>query len=196
MSESTKAVVVAVNLDAGCGVIGILVDGVLHLTEEIVELDKILLSSGTGNRQVVLLSERILGRCRAAVNHGRARRLRQVLLRGHGAIRNGDRSMKRHQGATNLSIGGWVDVATLSTAEEVVNHVIGALAIVATTRSSSTVSNVLSTRCVHGRLVEVQAIARRWLRSVVALVLMRIATGATTHLAIVIIVAGSCVATC
>lgn len=56
-------------------------------------------------------------------------------------------------------------MATLGTAKKVVNHVKSSLAVV--TSSGSVVANMLCTRSIHGRLVEVHAIAGRGLRGIV-----------------------------
>lgn len=79
-------------------------------------------------------------------------------------------------------------MATLRTAQEVVNHVVRALAVIAVAGSRDNVANILSAKRAHGRLVEVQTATSRWLRGVVAVVLVREAAG--TDLDIVFIVAG------
>lgn len=58
MTETAKLVVAAVNLDACCGLVGVVVDGVLHLAKEVVDLNKILLCTGVcGHGKIVLLGE-------------------------------------------------------------------------------------------------------------------------------------------
>lgn len=160
VSVTAETVILAavMDVDTGGGMAGVLVDGILHLAEEVVELYKILLRSGIRHRQVILLSKRVLRRRRAAVDHGGCW-LRHVLFGGsHGAVRNREGTVERHERSSNLGIRGWVDLATFSVAEEVVDHVVGSLAIITTTSSGSTVTNVLSTGRVHGRLIEIQAI--------------------------------------
>jgi uncharacterized membrane protein YecN with MAPEG domain len=98
--------------------------------------------------------------------------------------------VKRQQGSANLSVGRRVNLPALGAAEKVINHVEGALTVVAT---SGTVSHMLGTRVVHGRLVEVEAVVSRRLRGVVtAWVTSLVREGGRTgaHLTIVIIVAG------
>lgn len=83
-------IIAVVDLDTGSGVVGVLVDGVLHLAEEIVDLDEVLLGPGVGGHgQVVLLGQGVLGRRRAGV--GNRGGLGHVVLGGrHGAARDGE----------------------------------------------------------------------------------------------------------
>lgn len=82
--------VVVVGVNTGSSVAGILVNRVLHLAQKIVEMDEILLCAGVGHGQVVLLSERVLRRCWAAMDHRGCMLLRHVLLRGsHGTVGDG-----------------------------------------------------------------------------------------------------------
>lgn len=98
VSVSAKtALATIVNVNAGCGMVGIFVDGILHLSEQVVKLDKILLCSGIGHGQVVLLSKRVLSRCWTTVNHGWCR-LGHVLLGGsHGTVGNRERTVERQE---------------------------------------------------------------------------------------------------
>jgi|SRR5687767_6549929 len=76
-----------------------------------------------------------------------------------------------------------------SSSEKVINHVEGTLTVVAT---SGTVSQMLGTRVVLGRLVEVEAVVSRRLRCVVvAWVTSLVREGGRTsaHLAVVVVVA-------
>lgn len=181
---------ITVDMNASSSVAGILVDGVLHLAEDVVDVNEILLRAGAGHREVVLLSQRVAG-SRASVHGGRGSWLRHVLLcGGHGAVGDGQVSVERHQGAANLGIRGGVNLATLGTAKEVVNHVIGALSIIAA--GGSAVAKVLGTGVVQGRLVEVEAVVGRGLGSIVAArmpCLMGEGGGVSSHLAIVVIIA-------
>jgi hypothetical protein len=172
---SAEVVVVVVDLHAGGGVTGILVDGVLHLAEEIVDLDEILLCAGIGRHwQIVLLGERVLGGGRTSVSHGSV--LRHVLgLRsgghGSGAAGDGHGAVKGQQRAADLAVGSGVDLAALCAAEEVIHHVEGALAVVATASSSGmvVVAEMLGALVVvHGGLVEVETVVGGRLRRIVA----------------------------
>jgi hypothetical protein len=49
-----------VDLNTCGGVVGVVVDGVLHLSEHGVDLDEILLRTGVGQGQVVLLGKRVV----------------------------------------------------------------------------------------------------------------------------------------
>jgi len=84
--------------------VGILIDGVLHLAKQVVELNKVLLRSGVGHWQIILLSKRVLRWRRAVMNHYRCW-LRHVLFRSrHGTIGNGERAVKGQERASNLGV--------------------------------------------------------------------------------------------
>jgi hypothetical protein len=178
------------DMNAGSSVAGVLVDGVLHLAKDVVDVDEILLRARVGHGEIVLLSQGVAG-SRASVHGGRRSWLGHVLLcGGHGAIGDGQVSVKRHQGAANLGIRGGVNLATLGAAKEVVDHVIGALSIIAA--GGGAVAKVLGAGVVQGRLVEVKAIVGRGLGSIVAArmpCLMGKGGGVSSHLAIVVIIA-------
>lgn len=72
--------------------------------------------------------------------------------------------------------------------EEVINHLVSALAVVAT--GSSAITKVLCSGGVHGRLVEVETIVGRWLRCIVTTMpsLVRERGRVSPHLTIVIVV--------
>jgi hypothetical protein len=189
---SVAVVASIVNLDAGGGVARVVVDGVLHLTEHGVDLDEILLRACVGQRQIVLLGERVvMARSRRSVHYAWARMLRHVLgfSAAHGTIGNREGTVKGEQRSANLGVGGRVNLPALGAAEKVINHVEGALTVVAT---SGTVSQMLGTRSVHGRLVEVEAVVGRRLRSIVASWVTSLVRegGAGAHLTIVVIIAG------
>lgn len=97
--------------------------------------------------------------------------------------------MKWHQRAANVGVRVGVNVAALGASEEVVNHVVSALTVIAI--RSSVVANVLRARGVQRRLIEVHAVASRGLGRIVAAVVAGLRVSAGSHLAIVIIVAGS-----
>lgn len=103
--------------------------------------------------------------------------------------------MKREERATNLAVGRGVDLATLSAVEKVIHHIVGALAVKRRRLTGSGISKMLGTLVVHCGLVEVQSIIGRRLGSIVA-VWMRLVLVIRSHLAIVIIVAGSCKGGC
>src|SRR5687767_2730864 len=79
----------------------------------------------------------------------------------HGTIRDQQGTVKRQQGSVNLGVGRRVNLPVLGPAEKGINHVEGTLTVVAT---SGTVSQMLGTRVIHGRLVEVEAVVSRRLR--------------------------------
>lgn len=99
--------------------------------------------------------------------------------------------MEGHQGTANLGIGRRIDLSTLGAAEEVVNHVVGALSVI--TAGSSAVSKVLGTGIVDWRLVEVETIVGRGLGSIVTATrmacLMSKGSCVSSHLTSVIIIA-------
>lgn len=119
--------------------------------------------------------------------------LRHVLLRGrHVAVGNGEGPVKGHQGAANLSIGGRINLSALGVSKEVVDHVVGALAVIAT-GGGGVVTEMLSTGVVHRRLVEVEAVVGGRLRGVVAISMACLVSesgGVSSHLTIMIIIAG------
>lgn len=191
VTESAELVMTIVNLDSSGGVAGVVVDGVLHLSEKVVDLDKVLLCPGVGRHgEVVLLRKRVGTR---TVTHGH--RLRSVALsRRHGSLRNRHGAVQRKQGAANGIVRSRVDLLTLSTAEEVVDHVESALLV---RGMGGVVAQVLGALVVQGRLVEVEAVVGGRLRRVVALVsrvarvLMLVLVVLGAHLAVVVVVRGS-----
>lgn len=108
MAEAAKVVTAMVNVDIGSGVVGVFIDGLLHLAKQIIDLDQILVGPGIGGHgQIVLLRQGILGWRRTSVGMGHGgSRLGQILLGGrHGTTAgDGERSMKRHEGATDLAV--------------------------------------------------------------------------------------------
>jgi hypothetical protein len=179
-----------VDVNARSSVVSILVDGILHLAENVIDVNEILLGTRARHGQVILLSQRVLARGMTSVDRSGSV-LRHVLLSGsHGAVGDGEVAMKRHQGTANLSVGRRVNLATLGTAKKVVNHVICALSVVT---AMSTVAKVLGTAIVDRGLVEVETIVGRRLRSVVAAsrVTSLVCKGScvSSHLAGVVIVA-------
>jgi hypothetical protein len=119
--------------------------------------------------------------------------LEHIMLRSrHRTAGDRQRFAKRHQRAADLGIGGRVDLSAFGISEEVVNHVIGALTIIAT-GSCCVVTRVLSTGIVHGRLAEVEAMVGRGLGCIVATSMTCLVSesgGVGSHLAIVIVIAG------
>lgn len=191
VAVTVEAVFSVMNVDTSSSVVSILVDGVLHLAKNGVDVNEILLSSRAGHGQVVLLSQGVLARSRTSVDRCGSR-LRHVLLgSSHRTVGNGEVAMEGHQGTTNLGIRRRIDLSTLGAAEEVVNHVVGALSII--TAGSSAVSKVLGTGIVDRRLVEVEAIVGRGLGSIVTATrmacLMSKGCCVSSHLTSVIIVA-------
>jgi hypothetical protein len=125
------------------------------------------------------------------VNRSRSR-LRHVLLSSsHRAVGDGKVAVKGHQRAANLGIGRRVNLAALGAAEEVINHIVGALTII--TASSGAIAKVLSTGIVDGWLVEVKTIVGRRLRSIVTTTGMGLvseSSGVGAHLAGMVVVTG------
>jgi len=191
VAVTVEAVFSVVNVDTSSSVVGILIDSVLHLAKNGVDVNEILLSSRAGHGQVVLLSQGVLARSRTSVDRCGSR-LRHVLLgSSHRTVGNGEVAMEGHQGTANLGIGRRIDLSTLGAAEEVVNHVVGALSVI--TAGSSTVSKVLGTGIVDGRLVEVETIVGGGLGSIVTATrmacLMSKGSCVSSHLTSVIIIA-------
>jgi hypothetical protein len=60
------------NVNAWSGVGGILIDGVLHLAQDDVDVDQVLLGACVGHGQIVLLGKRVLARRWAAMNGDRS----------------------------------------------------------------------------------------------------------------------------
>lgn len=152
VTETAKLIVTAVNLDAGCGLVGVVIDGILHLPKEVVDLNKILLCACIrGHGEVVLLCKRVGSR---AVTHGYG--LGSVTLGGsHGSLWDGHGAMERKQRAADSVVGSRVDLLTLGTAEKVVDHVKGTLLMGSV---GLVVAKVLGALVVQRRLVEVQAV--------------------------------------
>lgn len=176
-----------VNTSSSMG--GILINRVLHLAEEIVDLDEVLVRAGIRDGEIVLLGEGVVRWSRSGVDSWPSL-LRNVLLCGsHGAGGDGERAMERQQGAANLSIGSGIDLAAFGAAKEVIDHLKGALAVI-TTRSGA-VAEVLGPGIVQGRLVEVKAIVCRRLGRIVAIMpsLVIESRSVSAHLAIVVIIA-------
>jgi hypothetical protein len=188
-SVSVEAVISAVYVNTGSSVAGVVVDGVLHLAQEVVDMDEILLGACVGHGQVVLLSHGVVAGCGSVKNGSRASRLGHILSGWpHGTVGNRQGAVERQQRATNIGIRRRIDLAALGMSEEVINHLVGAFAIIAT--GSSVVSEVLRSRGVQGRLVEVETIVGRWLRCIVTAMpsLVRERGRVSPHLTIVIVV--------
>jgi hypothetical protein len=60
------------NVNAGSGVIGILIDGILQLAHDVVDVDEVLLGACVGHGQIVLLDKRVLARRWAAMQGNRS----------------------------------------------------------------------------------------------------------------------------
>lgn len=56
VAVAVETTVIVMNVSAGSGVVGILIDGILHLAQNVVNVDEILLGASVGHGQVVLLS--------------------------------------------------------------------------------------------------------------------------------------------
>jgi hypothetical protein len=186
-------IVAIVNMYAGSSMLGILVDGILHLAEEIVNMDKILMGAGARHRQVVLLSQRVVSNGRNTGTHAArdVRRLGHVMIgSSHGTLGDGQGAVERKKRATYVGVGRGINVAALGAAKEVVNHVVGTLAVI-TASGGSVVANVLRAGGVQRRLVKVHAIACRLLGSIVAARVTRLGVAGVTrtHLTIMVVVA-------
>jgi hypothetical protein len=57
-----RATIVAINVNVGSGVVGILIDTILHLVQDVVDVDQVLLCTCVGHGQIVLLGKRVLAR--------------------------------------------------------------------------------------------------------------------------------------
>lgn len=173
---------------------GVLVDSILHLTEDVVKLDQIFLRPGVG--QIVLLSQGVGNRSMGTVSNTRASWLRHVRLgNGHAsAVGDGKSPVKRQQRSSNLAIRRRVDLAALYASKEIIHHVVRALTICAiVVVMMGVVAKMLRALVVHGRLIEVKAIVCRWLRGIVRgmRVLVSKVARVPAHLTIVIVVARS-----
>lgn len=184
--------VLAVDVDSLRGLVRVLVDSALHLLQDLVDLNQVVLGAGVGHgRQVVLLGHGSGAGRRSAgllVVNVLLRRGCHVVGAGHGTGVQAESAVKGEKGSADLLIGGRVDLATLGVGEEVVNHVEGALAAVVI---AAVVANVLSSGRVQGLLVEVQSIVCRWLGCIVASMpsLVCEGGGVSPNVAIMIIVA-------
>lgn len=180
-------------MDTSSGMVGILVDCVLHLAEDVIDVDEVLLGASAGHRQVILLGQGVLARRWAGVNRSWGMLGHVLLSSSHRAVGDGQVAVKGHQRAANLGIGRRVNLAALGVAKEVINHIVGALTII-TTAGGSGIAKVLGTGVVDGRLVEVETIVGRRLRSIVATARMGLVVSkgswVSSHLASVVIVAG------
>jgi len=172
----------------------ILIDGGLHLLQDVVDLLQVLLGAQVRHgRQVVVLRERAVG---SAGNAERVRGLRHV-LGGEAASLDAERGVDGHQGAADLGVRGRVDLAALHAAKEVVEVLKPALAAIEAGRSL--VANEVAALA-HGLGLRVVAdgtsvVGRSGVLVVVAslTILVRLPVGpriSTTHMAIVIIEAG------
>lgn len=88
MTEAVIAVVAAVDVDTSRGVSGIVIDGILHLAQKVVNLDKVFLCPCVWHGQIVLLGQGILRDGRTGADGtSNVSRLGHVLLSsGHGSI--------------------------------------------------------------------------------------------------------------
>ena len=109
MAETAEVAAIAGTVDVvdpGGGVVGVVVDGVLHLAQEVVELDEVLLRPGVGHvRQIVLLHQRVRRRRRTRVHRCRGwgwSVLGHVLLRaGRRTVGDSQRVVERQQRAAD-----------------------------------------------------------------------------------------------
>jgi hypothetical protein len=181
-----------VDVDTGGGMVGVLVDCVLHLAENGIDVDEVLLGASARHRQVILLSQGVLARWWAGVNRSWGVLGHVLLSSSHRAVGDGQVAVKGHQRAANLSIGRRVNLAALGATEEVINHIVGALTIITT--GGGSIAKMLGTGVVDRRLVEVETIVGRRLGSIVTTAGMGLVVSkgswVSSHLPGVVIVAG------
>lgn len=112
------------------GRVGALVDGGLHLLQELVDIEEIGLGSqvGHGRERVLVLGH---GRAACAVatdrHHGRAGR--HVVMHSPALDRD---TLEEGEAVSDLSVGCGVDLTTLGIAEEVVQSIVTLAVVVAT----------------------------------------------------------------
>lgn len=184
--------VLAVDVNSLGGLVRVFVDSALHLLQDLIDLDQIVLGAGVGHgRQVVLLGQRARTRRSTTdvlvvlyVLRGRSR---HVVGARHGTGVEAEGTVEGEKGSAYLLVGSRVDLAALGVCKEVVDHVESALPVVV----AAMVADVLSSGRVQGLLVEVQSIICRWLGSIVASMPSLVCEGGrvSPHVAIMIIVA-------
>lgn len=95
-SVSVKTVISVVYVNTSSGVVSVVVNGVLHLAQEVIDVDEILLSASVGHGQVVLLRERVVTGLGSVKNSSRASRLGHILCgRAHGTVGNRQGAVER-----------------------------------------------------------------------------------------------------
>jgi hypothetical protein len=90
-----------VDVDTGGGMVGVLVDCVLHLAENGIDVDEVLLGASARHRQVILLSQGVLARWWAGVNRSWGVLGHVLLSSSHRAVGDGQVAVKGHQRAAN-----------------------------------------------------------------------------------------------
>jgi hypothetical protein len=115
---------------SSCYILVALVDGVLHLLEELVDVEQVVLGSDVGHRGKVV--SRRLGATRAVTTTAAdGDRCRDLLVFRNGAIEDGElESLQAEETLANGGIGVRIELATLKVAEELIERVVAALAIV------------------------------------------------------------------
>ena len=98
-----------------------LVNGRLHLLQELIDVHQIILRSQVGHwRKSILVLWHWASVAAMAFNRNHCRTSRNVV--GQTTSLDGD-ALKLHQALANLSVGAWIDLTTLSVTEEVIQHV-------------------------------------------------------------------------
>lgn len=129
---------------------GALVDGRLHLLQDVVDLMEVVLGAEVRHRRQVVMLRQGSGSVSYTSSDGEARRVARDELCSQWAVQRG---MNGHQGAADLAVRRRINLAALDTAKEVVELIVAALAGV---ECGGLVTHLISAR-VHGRwLVVVQ----------------------------------------
>lgn len=179
-----------VHTSGSCGV-GVLVHCALHLLENLIDLDQVILGADIGHgRESVML---LVGSVTAMTVDRDNRRCREVLCWERSRV-NGECTVQRHQSLADLRIRGRIKLAALGLTEEIVQGVISALAVVKLGSSSMVAHMIAPTatkrlvvhRAAKGRPVVLIITASMTIRGV-----GRLTKGSrvSTNLAIVIIIA-------
>ena len=192
--------VVADDVDSVRGLVGVLVHCRLHLLENLVKLDEVLLCAGIRHRRkIVVLRQRPRTRgCGTAAAttanrplHAGSRSRHVVTRRRQRSVRHGEHPVERQERLVDLGIRVGLYLASLGASEEVVDHLHLALAVVEAT--GGVVAEIVVAGTAHGLLVKIQSVVGGWLGgAVVAGVggLVVESGGISPHLAIVVVVAG------
>lgn len=62
VAVTVETTITLVNVNASSSMVGVLIDGVLHFAQDVIDVDEVFLGARAGHGEVILLSEGVLAR--------------------------------------------------------------------------------------------------------------------------------------